>query len=365
MSDFALCEHNKFIGGGENHMVSITNEKIDLNKLEIEDIIDIPTLQKFLDNFAVGMNCAAVSVNRTGQEITKPSHYRPFCSDYIHSNAVGDSRCADCHSYFGAESVKLGKPYIGKCHAGLIDFSAPIIIQGELLGTVLGGQVLDRTPDESAIRQVAREIELSEDELYNAAKRIDIVDSKNIEAAAEVLFIVVNALAQEGYSRIETELLSTNLANNFVEISKTVEILAESAQTITSNQQDLYSEISEIRTVTKEIEQVLNSITKVANTTKLIGLNASIEAARLGNDGRVFTVVASNIQKLSENTKVTTMHINTLNSKINEKINSTELNSRKTLEITEDQSAAMEELSATAQNSAELAERLKTFIESK
>ncbi len=346
-------------------MISITNEKIDLKKLEIEDIIDIPTLQKFLDNFAIGMNCAAVSVNRTGQEITKPSHYRPFCSDYIHSNAIGDSRCADCHSYFGAESVKLGKPYIGKCHAGLIDFSAPIIIQGELLGTVLGGQVLDRTPDESAIRQVAREIELSEDELYNAAKRIDIVDSKNIEAAAEVLFIVVNALAQEGYSRIETELLSTNLANNFVEISKTVEILAESAQTITSNQQDLYSEISEIRTVTKEIEQVLNSITKVANTTKLIGLNASIEAARLGNDGRVFAVVASKIQKLSENTKVTTMHINTLNSKINEKINSTELNSRKTLEITEDQSAAMEELSATAQNSAELAERLKTFIEAK
>lgn len=345
-------------------MISITNEKIDLQKLEIEDIIDIPTLQKFLDNFSIGMNCAAVSVNRSGQEITKPSHYRPFCSAYIHSNSKGDNRCAECHSYFGTEAAKLGKPYIGKCHAGLIDFSAPIIIQGELLGTVLGGQILDKAPDETAIRQVAREIDLPEDELYMAAKKIDIVNSQNIEAAAEVLFIVVNTLAQEGYGRIETELLSTILANNFVEISKTVEILAESAQTITSNQQDLYSEISEIRTVTSEIEQVLNSITKVANTTKLIGLNASIEAARLGNNGRVFAVVANDIQKLSEHTKSTTMHINNLNSKINEKISSTELNSRKTLEITEDQSAAMEELSATAQNSAELAERLKAFIES-
>ena len=346
-------------------MISITDGKIDLKKLEIEDIIDIPVLQQFLDNFAMGMNCAAVSVNRTGQEITKPSHYRPFCSDYIHSNSIGDRRCAKCHSDFGIEAAKLGTPYIGKCHAGLIDFSTPIIIQGELLGTVLGGQILEKEPEEEEIRQVAREIELSEDDLYAAAKGIDIVNPKNIEAAAEVLFIVVNALAHEGFSRIETELLSTNLANNFVEISKTVEMLAESAQTITSSQQCLYSEISEIRTVTKEIEQVLNSITKVANMTKMIGLNASIEAARMGLEGRGFAVVASEIQKLSENTKSTTMHINELNSKINEKIRSTELNSRKTLEITEDQSAAMEELSATSQNSAELAERLKELIDSK
>ncbi len=343
-------------------MISVVNEKIDLKKLEIEDVISIPTLQKFLDNFAIGMNCAAVSVNRTGQEITKPSHYRPFCSDYIHSNTIGDNRCAKCHSDFGAESVKLGAPYIGKCHAGLIDFSAPIIVQGEHLGTVLGGQILDKEPDEAKIRQVAREIELSEDELYDAAKKIDIVNHKNIEAAAEVLYIVVNTLAQEGYSKIETELLSTNLANNFVEISNTVEILAESAQTITSSQQELYSEISEIRIVTKEIEEVLNSITQVANKTKLIGLNASIEAARLGNDGRGFEVVAKEIQKLSEITKSTTMHINILNSKINEKISITELNSQKTLEITEDQSAAMEELSAAAQNSTELATRLKSLI---
>ena len=346
-------------------MISILNEKIDLKKLEIEDIIDIPTLQTFLDNFAIGMNCAAVSVNRAGQEITKPSHYRPFCSDYIHSNAIGDNRCAKCHSDFGESSAKLGRPYIGFCHAGLIDFSAPIIIQGELLGTVLGGQILDKTPDEAKIRQVAREIELSEDALYDAAKKIDVVNPQNIEAAAEVLFIVVNTLAQDGYSRIETELLSTNLANNFVEISNTVDMLAESAQTITSSQQELFHEISEIRSVTKEIEQVLTSINKVANTTNLLGLNASIEAARLGSDGRGFMVVAKEIQKLSETTKSTTMHINTLNSKISEKVSSTQLNSQKTLEITEDQSAAMEELSATTQNSLDLAERLKELIDSK
>lgn len=346
-------------------MISIVNNEIDLTKIEIEDIIDIPTLQTFLDNFAIGMNCAAVSVNREGKEITKPSYYRPFCSDYIHSNSIGDNRCAKCHSDFGNRSAKMGKPFIGKCHAGLIDFSAPIIIQGELLGTVLGGQILDREPNEAEVKQVAREIKLPEDELYDAAKKIDIVNPKNIEAAAEVLFIVVNALALAGQKKVETEFLSTNLANNFVEISKTVDNLAESAQSIALSQNKLYEEITEIGEATEEIESVLSSITKVANTTKLIGLNASIEAARLGNEGRGFSIVANEIQRLSENTKTTVMHINTLNKKIDEKIKNTENNSRKTLEITEDQSAAMEELSATAQSSSGIAEKLREVTNAK
>lgn len=343
-------------------MIKFTNDTIDLQSLEIEDIIDISTLQKFLDNFAIGINCAAVSVNRTGMEITKPSHYRMFCSDYIHSSSLGDSRCAQCHSQMGAEAVKLGKPYIGACHAGLIDFAAPIIIKGEHLGTVLGGQILDTNPKEDKVRQVAHELSLPENELWEAAQNIDIVNKTNIEAAAEVLFIVVNTLAQDGYNRIETDYLTKNLVNNFFEISKTIEVLAESAQNITASQHDLTAEIKEINTVTKEIERVLDSITKVANRTKLIGLNASIEAARLGNDGRGFVIVANEIQKLSENTKNTTVQINNLNKQINEKIDTTMHNSNITLEITQDQSAAMEELSAAIQNSLELAEQLKKLI---
>jgi len=47
-------------------MINIIDGQIDLRSLEIEDIIDVDVLQRFLDNFAIGMNCAAVSVNRKG-----------------------------------------------------------------------------------------------------------------------------------------------------------------------------------------------------------------------------------------------------------------------------------------------------------
>ena len=48
-------------------MVEYTGSgEIDLSVLEVPDVIDIDTLKKFLDNFSLGMNCAAVSVDREG-----------------------------------------------------------------------------------------------------------------------------------------------------------------------------------------------------------------------------------------------------------------------------------------------------------
>jgi len=343
-------------------MVTIKDEEIDLTQLQVEDIIDIKILQSFLDNFSLGMNCAAVSVDRVGKEITNPSHYRDYCQRFIHKSTLGDQRCAKCHNDMGQESVKLGRPYIGSCHAGLIDFAAPIIINGELLGTVLGGQVLDKMPEENSIRKTAQELSLPPDQLWSAAQNIDIVQKRNIEAAAEVLFVVVNALAQAGYSRLETETLSAKLAENFIQISNTVDILSESAQNITTSQHALSSEISEINKVTREISKILVDIAKVADQTKLIGINSSIEAARLGNDGRGFAVVAKRIQSLSESTKETASHINSLNTKIFGMLDTTIQNSNTTLAVTEDQSASMEELAATIQSSVVLAEKLSKLF---
>lgn len=345
-------------------MINIIDGQIDLRSLEIEDIIDVDVLQKFLDNFAIGMNCAAVSVNRKGEEVTRPSHYRSFCSNFIHASTLGDSRCAVCHNQMGEEAIKMGRPYIGSCHAGLIDFAAPIIIRGEHIGTVLGGQILSSQPMESNIKQVAKELSLPEGKLWDAAQKIDIVPRDNITAAAEVLFVVVGNLAENGFKRIEIELLSKALADSFIQISGTINMLAESAINISASQSDLSNEITGVGGVTKEISGILKEITKVADKTKLIGLNASIEAARLGNDGRVFSVVAEEIRSLAENSKQTALQIDVLNNQITQKIETTMQGAEKTLNITQEQSAAMEELSATIQNLVELAENLnRMFID--
>ena len=324
-------------------MVEYSNGKVCLEKLEIKDIIDIDVLQDFLDNFALGMNCAAIAVDLDGNEVTHPSYYRDFCQKYIHMSSLGDKRCAQCHNEMGEEAAKSGKPYVGYCHAGLVDFAAPITVNNYHIGTVLGGQILNKQPDMSKISSVARELGLDAEELTGAAQLIDVVPQQNIEAAAEVLYVVVNEMAQSGYNKLEIEYLSSTLAENFIQISKTVEILTESAQDITSSQNELEAEIQGVNDLTAEISKIMVSIAQVANKTKMIGLNASIEAARLGERGRGFAVVANEIQNLSDSTKKTTTQVTSLNEQIEEKLKLTIDNSHKTLAVTEDQSAAIQE----------------------
>ena len=343
-------------------MVSIVDGHIDLKVLEVKDIIEVNTLQKFLDNFAIGMDCAAVSVGRNGEEITKPSYYRPFCENFIHSCSIGDKRCAKCHNEMGQKSVQSGKPFIGRCHAGLIDFSAPIMVDGEHIGTVLGGQVLDNSPDEGYIRKVAGELQLNADELWAAAKKIDIVPGKKIQAAAEVLFVVVNSLAQSGYNRLEIEILTKNLVDNFIQISQTIEMLSESAQNITVSQHNLSDRIQDVKRKTLEIRDVLGEISNVSYKTKLVGMNALIEAAHLGESGKSFTVVAEEIHTLSEQSQNIVAKINDLNQLIQTSIQNTTIDAKGTLDDVETQSAAMEELTTTLQNSLSLAESLKTIF---
>ena len=210
--------------------------------------------------------------------------------------------------------------------------------------------------------QTASEIRVNPDELWDKANLIDIVPMKNIEAAAEVLYVVVNYMALQGYNRIVMEHMSSDLVNNFQQIATTVDTLAITAQDITHSQHELSNRINNIGTATSEISDVLKSITGIADKTKLIGLNASIETARLGNAGRSISIVANEIRTLSEHTKQTTRQIEQLNTHITEDVKETIKNADKTLCITEEQSSAMEELSATTQNMLELTEHLKELF---
>lgn len=59
----------------------------------------------------------------------------------------------------------------------------------------------------------------------------------------------------------------------------------------------------EIRTVTKEITGIVDLITEISERTNLLALNASIEAARAGDAGMGFAVVAEEISKLADKTQ--------------------------------------------------------------
>ena len=339
----------------------LNNGDLDVNVLEIKDVIDLEVLQNFQDNFATGMNIASVTVDKDGNPVTKPSSYTSFCIDFTHSTKTGDDRCALSHKKGGEEAARTGKPYIYTCHAGLIDFAAPILVNGHLIGTILGGQILTSTPEEARYRKTAKEIGVDEEGYVNAAKNVYMTKEENVKAAAEVLFIVANALSRTGFEQLRLSSMSQTLSENFSQISATMEELSASSVNVTNNQHNLSEEIINVKNISIEINTILDSIKSIADETKMLGLNAAIEAARAGDAGRGFGVVATEIRTLSQNSKETALKVMELTSKIQESMDKTIETSHATLETTEQQSAAIQEASSNLQEVSTLAEELNSM----
>lgn len=70
--------------------------------------------------------------------------------------------------------------------------------------------------------------------------------------------------------------------------------------------------VTRLTNSSNQIKGIVTAVEEISNQTKLLSLNAAIEAARAGEYGLGFSVVANEVQKLSESTKQTVGRINQL-----------------------------------------------------
>lgn len=165
-------------------------------KLCVTDLIDAKFLQQMQDSFSNMTGMAALTTDSNGVPVTEGSNFRDFCMKYTRKSKIGRPRCENCDKIGAQISHKSGKSISYRCHAGLIDFAAPIIADGEIVGCFICGQILTRPPDLPHVRETARELEIDPDEYEEAVKKIPIVSQERIEKAANFLQVTTSGLSE-------------------------------------------------------------------------------------------------------------------------------------------------------------------------
>ncbi|MDE7311471.1 MAG: PocR ligand-binding domain-containing protein [Eubacterium sp.] len=168
--------------------------------LNLIDLIDADTLTTIEQAFCEMTDMSAGISDPQGIPVTAHCNTSEFCR-LVKSSAAGRARCERCDRQGAVMALENHAAVFYRCHAGLIDFAAPITIQGQILGTFVGGQILIEPPDEGRALLLAHEINADPQEYLAALRKIPIVTEEQINVAAEFLYALSNILSSIGCSR--------------------------------------------------------------------------------------------------------------------------------------------------------------------
>ncbi|MFJ7143449.1 methyl-accepting chemotaxis protein [Pseudomonas protegens] len=169
------------------------------------------------------------------------------------------------------------------------------------------------------LRDTLQRISGSANQLASAAEELDSVtdegargltqQNNEIEQAATAVNEMTSAVEEVARNAVSTSEASQSATQSAGDGRDRVQETVSAIERMTGDVQDTANLIGELANESRDIGKVLDVIRGLADQTNLLALNAAIEAARAGEAGRGFAVVADEVRALAHRTQQSTSEI--------------------------------------------------------
>lgn len=172
-------------------------------------LVDKDILKSLLTSFTKATGLTANIVDTQGRSVFSKEDAQQNCNFCQMIWQLQDEkklfRCRGAYERAGKQAATFGEPYIFRCPAGLIEWAAPIVIEGEHLGSIICGQVLMWEPEDFfwiELQEMNKTLTDDFTPLMEAAKELKVVSGAKVQAAADLLFVTANYIMKAGWESL-------------------------------------------------------------------------------------------------------------------------------------------------------------------